>query len=461
MTALGGPPPGAELLDQVCATLAKYVIFPSTEAAWAVTLHVAATHAQPAWQHATRLVVKSAEKRSGKTRLLEVMKELVHNPLPSANISSAALVRSITEDDPPTFIIDEADRIFGGDRPSESIELLTGILNAGFARGWPYVRWDIITRKREECPTFAMAILASKGVDLPDTVEDRAVVVVMRRKSPNETVMPFRARRDIPILHKLRGPLHEWTESCLKALESAEPKMPVEDRAADVWEPLVAVADIAGEEWPSRARQATRLFVKAAEQSDIDASMGTRLLTDIQDIFRKWTTSFIGSRDLVTQMHQLDEAPWRDLELTTRGLSDRLRLYGVKPRPNAAGSARGYRLEDFLDPFARYLVSETVKPSGQDSDQGGLRETPDRSDSPKPSETVSEPSDDREPSGENRRSAGSLTVSDGSRHRDPRSGDNGRGGDPLGGWPPGSIGAEMHAKPTPAARPRRREGTPK
>ena len=68
--ALDGPLTGAEVLDLVEDTLTRYVVFPSPEAADAVTLYIAATHGQPSWQHATRLVVKSAEKRCGKTRVL-------------------------------------------------------------------------------------------------------------------------------------------------------------------------------------------------------------------------------------------------------------------------------------------------------------------------------------------------------------------------------------------------------
>jgi hypothetical protein len=124
---------GAELLDEIHAALTRYVVLPSPEAACAVTLYIAASHAQPAWQHATRLVVKSAEKRCGKTRLFEVARELVHKPLPTVNISAAALVRSIDDKDPPTLVCDEADRIFGGPKNGDgTTEVVTGILNAGF-----------------------------------------------------------------------------------------------------------------------------------------------------------------------------------------------------------------------------------------------------------------------------------------------------------------------------------------
>jgi hypothetical protein len=344
---------GADVLDLVQGQLTRFVSFPSSETADAVTLYIAATHAQPAWQHATRLVIKSAEKRCGKTRLMEIAKELVHQPLPAANISAAALVRSICEDDPPTFVIDEADRVFG-DRQAETAEIITGILNAGFARGWPYVRWDVLTRQREDCPTFAMAMLASKGVDLPDTIEDRAVIVVMRRQAPGEKAQPFR-HREIPALRAVRARLRGWVASCAQTLGAAEPVMPVEDRAADVWEPLVAIADAAGGSWPQRARTAARILVAESDQADVDASLGVRLLADIRDLFTDWTVHFMASRELVSNLRKVEDAPWNDLDLTTRGLADRLRLYGVRPGRNTTGDARGYRLEDFLDPFRRYL----------------------------------------------------------------------------------------------------------
>ena len=104
---------GAELLDEVRAAYTRYVVFPSPEDADAAALYTAATHGQPVWEHATRLVVKSPIKRCGKTRLQEVARELVHHALPSTNISAAALARSINEHDPPTLILDEADTVWG------------------------------------------------------------------------------------------------------------------------------------------------------------------------------------------------------------------------------------------------------------------------------------------------------------------------------------------------------------
>ena len=348
---------GAKLLEETYAALTTYVVFPDGAAAVAVTLWVAASHAQPCWEHATRLAIRSPVKRCGKSRLLDLAEALCHRPLPTVNVSVAALVRSISEDDPPTLLLDEADTIFGkrrGDR-AEAAEDLRGILNAGHKRGGRYLRWDQARRQPEECPTFSMAALAGIG-DLPDTIEDRAVIVTMRRRAPGEQVSSFRRRRDLPALVTLRDRLHGWLGDHLAELETATPAMPVEDRAADTWEPLVAVADLAGGGWPELARSACRAMT--ADAADADGTLGERLLADLRTVFG--TDDRLASATILARLGGLEESPWADLYgrgLDARGLARLLRPYGVKPKVIRVGSdtPRGYEHADLLDPWQRYL----------------------------------------------------------------------------------------------------------
>jgi hypothetical protein len=367
---------GAALLGELHAALTRYVILPSPEAADAVTAWIAATHAQPAWEHATRLVIKSPEKRCGKSRLLDVAEATCHDPLITVNISPARLVRSVG-DDPPTILLDEADAVFGR-KAADSHEDLRGILNAGHQRNRPYLRWDALAHKGEDCPTFAMAALAGIG-DMPDTIEDRAVIISMRRRAPGETVAPFRTRRDAPPLNDLRDQLCAWVRARMDKLIHATPDMPVEDRAADTWEPLCAIADAAGGDWPARIRTATLVLSAAASEADIEASLGVRLLADIRAVF---DGPFLASAELVSRLHKIDDAPWADFDLTTRRLAARLRGYGIKASHNPAKTARGYRLEDFSDAFARYLASGPVQASGSDADQGELTDAHKATDDP-------------------------------------------------------------------------------
>jgi hypothetical protein len=399
-------PTVAGLLGEVYEQVTAYVAFPTSHAAVAIALFILATHAQSAWEHATRAVVKSPLKRCGKTRLLEVCSGLVHQPIRTTNISTAALVRAIDEDDPPCLILDEADTIFTKKRTgdSENAESLRGILNAGHSRGWPYIRWDPRRNAQEECATFAMAAIAAIG-DLPDTIEDRAVVIGMRRRAPGEMVKQWRTKRAVPTLHALRDRLHEAMRDHLDELENADPELPVEDRAADVWAPLVAVADLAGGDWPQRARDACRALTASGDPEADSAS--ERLLADLKGIFAD--ADQFSTAHLLDQLHALEEAPWADWfgnPLMPRGLANLLRPYGVRSRtirpvegdiaykpgkPAAEQGAKGYLRADLADPWARYVPVESDEPPPTDDvhDSGG--EASQASQASQPDSTGAEP----------------------------------------------------------------------
>lgn len=222
---------GADLLTELRAAIARYVILPSQEALDAVTLWVAATHLQPAWQHAPRLAVVGPAKRCGKSRLLDVLHDTVHEPFITVNSTPAAIFRSITAD-PPTLLVDEADTLFGNPKVAEKNEEMRGLLNAGHQRNRPTTRVSGPEHKPVKFRTFAMAALAGIG-DLPDTIMDRAVVIRMRRRGPGERVQPFRARRDTPLLHRTRDRIAAWLRPLADTAADMEPPMPVDDRAAD------------------------------------------------------------------------------------------------------------------------------------------------------------------------------------------------------------------------------------
>lgn len=369
---------GEELLNELHSTLTSYVILPSPEAAVAVTLWVAATHTLPAFQHAPRLCIKSPEKRCGKSRLLDIVAGTCHRPLMSVNATVAAIFRSIGDDHPPTLLVDEADTLFGTKRAAEQNEDLRALLNAGHQRGRPALRCVGPLQTPTEFPTFTMAALAGIG-DLPDTITDRAVNITMRRRRSDERVSQFRSRRDGPILAGLQDRLGAWGAIAMTELGSAEPAMPVEDRAADTWEPLVAIADHVGGDWPRRARAACLTLTSQSEEADEEASLNTKLLGDVRDIFAERTASFLSSADLVAALKGVEESPWEEFDFNARKLAYRLKHFGVKVGHNTAKTARGYRLEDLFDAFTRYLRPEASEPSVTTSD---LRKRPDARKSP-------------------------------------------------------------------------------
>jgi Protein of unknown function (DUF3631) len=289
-----------------------------------------------------------------------VVAETCHAPLITVNATIAAVVRSIGAD-PPTLLVDEADTLWGTRKQADANEDLRGLLNAGHQRNRPMLRWDVTSRTAEQLDTFAMALLAAIG-ELPDTIMDRAVVVRMRRRAPGEHVDPYRTRRDAPPLNKLRDRLAAWARAQLRDLQHAIPQMPLEDRAADTWEPLIAIADLAGGNWPTRARHAATTITQAEAQQEEDTAASVRLLADLRQIFQAANAEALYTSTILEALHKLEDAPWADWyghPLATRELARLLRPYQVESknvREHGTGVPRkGYARVDLHDAWARYV----------------------------------------------------------------------------------------------------------
>ncbi|MGH3811600.1 MAG: DUF3631 domain-containing protein, partial [Pseudonocardiaceae bacterium] len=373
------PDNGTDLLHQVRDALARYVILPSDEAAVGVVLWIAATHAVPAWGHAPRLVIRAPEKRCGKSRLLDLVEAMCHRPLMTVNASPSAVYRSIglASNDPPTLLMDEADAVFGPKAAGEH-EDLRGLLNAGHQRGRPAIRYDAGSRRVERIDTFAMAALAGIGA-MPDTIEDRALVIRMRRRAQGETVAPYRVRRDGPALHDLRARLNHWARSNADDLTAAVPVMPVEDRDADTWEPLITVADLAAGGWPDLARDAALVLSEAKQASGILTTQAL-LLADCRTAFGD--ADALPSTDLLDRLKADPEAPWATWGhngLTAVKLGHLLREFDITSRNLRlpSGQAKGYLRTDFIDAWHRYCPtlrggepSQPSQPSQNDVSAG-------------------------------------------------------------------------------------------
>jgi hypothetical protein len=207
---------------------------------------------------------------------------------------------------------------------------------------------------------------------------DRAVVIRMRRRAAGEQVDPYRTRRDAPPLHELRDRLASWTRAHLPELQQAAPAMPLEDRAADTWEPLIAIADLAQGDWPARARDAAAIMTQAEAQQEEDIAAGVRLLADLRQVFTAANAEALYTSTILEGLHQLEDAPWADWyghPLTTRELARLLRPYQVESknvREQGTGQPRkGYARADLHDAWARYVPLhplpelQALEPAGQ------------------------------------------------------------------------------------------------
>lgn len=349
---------GATVLDAVEAMLSRFVAFPTEHARVAVTLWVIHTHALDAFETTPRLALLSPEPGSGKTRVLEILELLCLRPLLTVNVTPAYLFRKVADEaGPPTLLYDEIDTVFGPKaRDNEDIR---GMLNAGYRRGATAGRCVIRgkTVEVEELPAFAACALAGLD-DLPDTIMSRSIVVRMRRRAPDEQVESYRRRVHAEDGHTLRDRVAEWAGSVWEQLDGAWPTLPpgIEDRNADVWEPLLAIAEAAGGDWPDRARRSAVAHVADARGNA--RGFGVQLLADLRVVFGQ--EDFLTTETILTALHALEESPWADLRgkpLDARGLSKRLGKYEVRPQQQRLGdrNQRGYQRGHLLDAWVRYL----------------------------------------------------------------------------------------------------------
>ncbi|MFD4117076.1 DUF3631 domain-containing protein [Streptomyces niveus] len=358
------PIDGAALLNEVEAFHRRFNVFPREAAYVAVTLWDAHAHLLDAFDSTPRIAFLSPEPGSGKSRALEIIETLVPNRMVAAQASASAMFRSVAGENRPTILFDEVDTVFGpkaGDN-----EPLRGFLNAGHRRGvgmWRCVG-DGANQTVQEFPSYCAVAMAGLG-SLPDTILSRSVIIRMRKRAPNETVESYRQRLNEKEGNALRDRLAAWADTVREAIEGAWPALPegVADRPADVWEPLLAVADAAGGAWPDRARAACVELVTASKEDD-KASLGIQLLTDLRD------TVFCGADRMPTvvileRLNAMDDAPWGDVDgkpLNSRALSRMLGEYvtaankPVKPRSirTSSGVPKGYYADDLADAWTRY-----------------------------------------------------------------------------------------------------------
>jgi len=369
-------PNGVDVLALTRNYLKKYVAYPSPHALHAHTLLVAHTHLLEAFDSTPRGAFLSAFPGSGKTRALEVTRPLVCRLVSTVNPSANYLFRKAGDvAGPPTVLFDEIDTFFGP--KAREHEDLRGFINSGHRKGATYGRCRVVGNSvvTEDSPVYAAVMMAGIGW-LPDTILSRSVIIRMQKRLESEKVAQFRARTSIPEGEAIGAQLAAWAISVFDAAKDMRPEMPegVEDRQADVWEPLLVVADLAGAEWPTLAREAAVAFVKADNQTPPSTKL--RLLRDLRQVF--WenlrTVAVTRPKGLLTEtilnaLYQLEDSPWRTINKAANGgrepfdwneLSRHMFDFGVEPThlrpyPGDDTQRRGYPLRPLATAWRRYL----------------------------------------------------------------------------------------------------------
>ena len=354
------------LLDDVSQFLARFVAYPSEHAHVAHALWVAHTHLMASWESTPRIAFLSPEPGSGKTRSMEVSELLVPDPVAAINVTPAYLFRKCgSENGPPTILFDEIDTVFGP--KAKENEEIRALLNSGHRRGATAGRCVVRGKniETEEISSYAAVALAGLGW-LPDTILTRSIIIRMRRRAPDEKIEPFRRRVHAPIGEALRRRLAGWAAAIRDEATEARPSMPagIEDRNADVWEPLFALADIADAGWPKRAREAAVALVKVTR--DEEPSLGVRLLADLRTVFG--TTEELATKDVLKELTEsrrgtVGRYPG-EAARCARPRQPSAPLWGAIDNGPAGQTTtpKGYRRADLVDVWRRYLPPSAETP---------------------------------------------------------------------------------------------------
>ena len=347
---------GARLLHELRDMIAAHVVLPQG-AAEAIALWAVFSHAHDCFQISPILAVSSPTPECGKTTLLTVLGRVVRRPLPASNITASAVFRGV-EKWQPTLLIDEADTFL---RDSDE---LRGCLNSGHQRSNAYfIRTTGENYEPTRFCTWAPKAIALIG-KMPATLASRAIHVELRRKTKREKVRALRFDRTEHLAHFPRQAAR-WAADNEAEIRSAEPAMPlsVTGRAADNWRPLLAIADVAGNDWPQKAREIAEVL--RAGQSESTAHI--MVLEDIQKVFSHRGETNITTSVLIDALVAMDDRPWPEWKgkpITPRQLARLLEAFEIAPKQlwTSGVNHRGYELSQFTDAFSRYLGDLSASP---------------------------------------------------------------------------------------------------
>jgi hypothetical protein len=204
----------------------------------------------------------------------------------------------------------------------------------------------------------------------------RSIVIPMKRRRQGQKVEPYRRRVNGPQAQELSERIGQFAEGIRELVSGAWPELPegIEDRDADIWEPILSIADAAGGHWPQTARDAAIYMVAKAKEKP--ATLGIKLLADIREVLG--TDPRISTNDLLHRLHALEMSPWAHLKgepIDSRFLANTLGKYDI-PTNNTVKidgkSVKGYQAHHFYDAFERYLTTPVPPQVGNSGNPGNL-----------------------------------------------------------------------------------------
>jgi hypothetical protein len=348
----GEPVDGEELLNEIRDVFNRHVVLPD-HAAVTLALWVMHTYSCQLGRVSSYIGLLSPVPECGKSTAATIVYQFCNKGCITANITGAGIFRIIDKHS-PTLLIDEVDTFISGN------DQLRGILNAGYTRETAFVHRCVgDDHEIQSFNVFGPKLFGNIG-KLPDTLESRCIIIPMRRKMKSEHVEELLDSFDGS---DVRRKCMRWTIDHQIEIKHANPEMPKEiyNRDAQIWRPLLAIADLVGGEWPMLAHLAAVALNGGKEDEE---SINIELLKDIRDYVQEHNSAEVKTRELLHHLYTLEERPWntfyRGREMTARQLANRMRSFGIRSTTIRFGNetAKGYLLEDMVDAFNRYTYAE-------------------------------------------------------------------------------------------------------
>ena len=352
---------GEELFFTIQKTFNRFLVLPN-DADVAITLWIMFSWVHNAFDYSPILNVWSPTKRCGKTRLLKVIRRLVPKPLSTSNITPSAIFRSVERDE-PTLLIDEADTFLSAS------EEITGVINSGYERDSAYVTRNekvgdeyIPTQIRTWCPK----VLAGIG-NRKETIIDRSLSIHMMRISRQRKVERY-SRQVYDEMDHINSMLQRWRNDNGDKLDdlynNSLPNTPdcLNDRATDIWNILLTIADHIGGAVPDIARKSS---VVISYEEDEPESSPVELLEHILRASKDKGWSESTGNDICRELCQFEDAPWSEVNngkpITPNKLARMLKPFKVKPKQTwSAGTGKNrrlYQIKDVEQAYAPYNPS--------------------------------------------------------------------------------------------------------
>jgi hypothetical protein len=346
----------AELLAEIETKFRRYVVVSDAIAA-ATALWVPFTYMVEIAVHAPKLLFHFPEKDAGKSTALGVLHWMVQRAYPAIEASGASIYR-IVDRLKPTLLLDEADKTFRRNT------MLAHIINASWTNSGQKIprvgpRGEIM-----EFDPYSTQAIAMKGLDMPDTTLSRCILCMIWPKLSTEKVKKFNYVDDEEF-KTLRRKLARWAVDNAAALRDADPEPApgFNNRVEMNWRTLLAIADLAGGDWPERARTAA-LELREADSSE--PSDGIKAFAAMQQLFG--AREEITSAEVCKTLTADSDSEWCNFRgkgpISQTQLAALFKPYEIHPVKVGPSGRRlnGYRREQFAKAFARLLQKPTKEP---------------------------------------------------------------------------------------------------